>query len=345
VVEAPRISSNAALWSRVDTILDTLAPQQALSHGLGPLAANRLRATGQPVPPALAQEEKGARLAAMVAPRILERAREAYDGPLVLFKGPEVASRYPGKMRLFTDLDLLVPDARAARAAMLAAGFDEVEDPTNQYGVLEHHLTPVKLGQLPLQIELHSKPKWPRRLLQPGPTELFETVVPASLGVAGLSAPDPARHALLLATHAWAHGALRWARDLLDVTLLAAEADRAEIAEIAESWGIARLWASTSAAADWLFGPGEEAPRSVKVFARHLFDLREATVLENHLERWVSSFWLLPPAPALRRSVFEVVRDFQPDERGEPRRAKAFRIARSVRHAFTSARSEYGWKR
>ena len=281
----------------------------------------------------------------MVAPRVLERARRAYEGPLLVLKGPEVASRYPAKTRLFTDLDLLVPDAREARATLVAQGFGEVEDPTNQYGVLKHHLTPVRLGELPLVIELHSKPKWPRRLREPDPAELFETAVPASVGVEGLSTPDPARHALLVAAHSWAHGALRSARDLLDVKLLAAEADRAQIAEIAAAWGIARLWASTIAAADWVFGPAEDVPRSLRLFARHLLELREATVFENHFERWVSSFWVLPPAPAAKRSAFEIVRDFQRDERGESRRAKASRVVRSVRHAFASANSEYGWRR
>lgn len=346
MAEARRANPNEALWSRVDSILDRLPPQHALVHGLGPLAARRLRSRGRPVPPALAKDEKGARLAGMVAPRVLEQARRGYEGPLLVLKGPEIASRYPDKTRLFTDLDLLVPNAREARATLLGHGFDEVEDPTNQYGVLKHHLTPVKLGELPLVIELHSNPKWPRRLPEPDPAELFETAVPASTGVEGLQAPDPARHALLVAAHGWAHGALRSARDLLDITLLAAEADRAEIAEIAAAWGIGRLWASTIAAADWVFGTAEVAPRSLRLFARHLLELREATVLENHFERWVSSFWALPPAPAAKRSLFEIARDFQRDERGgESRRAKAARVARSVRHAFASASSEYGWRR
>jgi hypothetical protein len=347
VVQTPAISArHADLWECVDAVLDRLEPQHALAHDLGPLAARRLRARGRPVPPALAQEEKGARLAAMVAPRILEQARLAQDGPLLLLKGPELAARYPGSTRLFTDLDLLAPDAAATRAALLAGGFDEVDDPTGQYAVLEHHLTPVRLGGLPLEIELHSKPKWPRHLPEPAMDELFATAVPTSVGVEGLETPDPAHHALLLAVHAWAHGAFRSARDLLDVALMTAESDRAEITRIADSWGIERLWHTTISAADWLWGPpGQQPPRSVRMFARHLLTLRDATVVENHFERWVSSFWALPPGPAAKRSVLELLRDFQRDERGELRRAKLRRIARSVRHAFTSATSEYGWKR
>ncbi len=337
---------HADLWDRVDAVLDRLEPQHALAHDLGPLAARRLRARGLPVPPALAQEEKGARLAAMVAPQILDRARQTQEGPLLLLKGPELAARYPDSARLFTDLDLLVPDAAQARTALLAGGFDEVDDPTGQYAVLEHHLTPVKLGRLPLEIELHSKPKWPRHLPEPTTGELFSTAVPASVGVDGLEAPDPAHHALLLAVHAWAHGAFRSARDLLDVALMTAESDRAEIERIARSWGIERLWNTTIAAADWLWGPPDRpAPSSVRVFARHLLTLRDATVVENHLERWVSSFWALPPGRAAKRSMLELARDFKRDERGEPRSAKLRRIVRSARHAFTSATSEYGWKR
>ena len=112
------------LWEGVDRLLERLTPELAAEHGLGPLAARRLRR----------RRRRGARQAccgrsappgrrALVAPALLKRAREAYDGPLLLVKGPELTARYPDGARRFGDLDLVAGDAEEAQAALLAAGF------------------------------------------------------------------------------------------------------------------------------------------------------------------------------------------------------------------------------
>ncbi len=342
MLSAATLARRSGFWSRVYALIDRVDAERARAHDLGPLTATRWRSIGREVPPSLAREELAARLASRVVPSILERARNAFDGPMLIFKGPEVGARYPGAARFFGDLDLLVADGEAARRTLLAAGFLVVEAEADRQGG-DHHLPPVVLPGLPLQLELHTKPKWPRKLAYPATDELFRAAVPAAVPVDGLQAPAPRHHALLLAVHAWSHGALRSARDLLDVAILAEEADREEIATTAEAWGIGRLWGTTISAADWLFGDEDNPPAAVRLWARHLLTLRDATVVESHIERWVSSFWMLPPRAASARALSEIARDFGRGHR-ERRRDKLTRILRAIRHAFMT-KSDYGWKR
>jgi len=110
-------------WDAVDALIDRLDADEVGQHGLGPLAARRIRQRGLAVPDELAREDRAARTANLIAPILLARAREAYDGRLLLLKGPELSIRYPDRARRFGDLDLLPEDADAAQAALLAAGF------------------------------------------------------------------------------------------------------------------------------------------------------------------------------------------------------------------------------
>ena len=105
------------LWEGVDRLLERLTPDLASEQGLGPLAARRGRLAGEEVPGDLLREERAGRTAAMVAPAMLRRAREAYDGPLLLVKGPELTARYPDGARRFGDLDLITGNAEEAQAA------------------------------------------------------------------------------------------------------------------------------------------------------------------------------------------------------------------------------------
>jgi hypothetical protein len=148
---------------------------------------------------------------------------------------------------------------------------------------------------------------------------------------------------VLLAVHGWAHGGLRSARDLLDVMVVAAENDRDELEDVARAWGVGRLWATTMAVGDWLVGESMREPAAVRIWARHLRTLRDATVAENHFERWISSFWMLPPRAAAGRAATEIIREFRREQR-ESWRRKLGRTARSIRHAHTS-KTDYGWKR
>ena len=124
------MTTNASLWSGVDAYLDRLTnPELASAHLIGPLVARRWRQQGRSVAPLLEHEEQLATLANVLAPVLIRRIRASLDGPMMIFKGPEIAAEYPGSARLFSDVDVLVPDARAAQSALRAAGFVEVPDP------------------------------------------------------------------------------------------------------------------------------------------------------------------------------------------------------------------------
>lgn len=326
-----------ALWAAVDRLVDR-APQPAdlSNHRLELFGARRLRATGRPVPPELLVRERRAAAMLLSVPALLARVRAATDEPLLLFKGPEVAARYPDPaLRVFRDVDLIAPDAAEAQRALLAAGFEEVGDPELYLDI--HHLRPLQWPGLPLVVELHSRPKWIAPLQPPSPRSLFAGAVPASAGE-GFSAASPARHAVLLAVHSWAHEPLRILRDLVDIAALAAEASEEEADEVAREWGVERLWSTTVAARDCVFA-GDRRPLALRVWAQNLERVRERTVLEHHLQRWLSDLWALPIGLALRRLPTTLASELGPD-RGEPWRRKLSRSTLAVRNA-ARRRSEH----
>src|SRR5918994_1497780 len=142
------------IWSYLEELL-LRAPRLSdlRTHRLQLLELDRRRRLGLPVHAELLFEERRAAVSAMSAPVMLARARAAYDGTIVVIKGPEVARRSPGPLlRPFDDLDLLVDDSRAAQRALIAAGFEEVGDPATYTGI--HHLRPLRWPGMPLTIEL-----------------------------------------------------------------------------------------------------------------------------------------------------------------------------------------------
>lgn len=303
-------------WDSVDELLTRLGPDLACDHGLGPLAAQTLRRREETLPERLLREERAAAAANLVAPAILNRARAAYDGPLLLLKGPELANRYPGRARRFGDIDLLAVDAEAVQEALLAAGFrlqdrDWPPPDWDFVGRPHYHLHPLEWPGLALRIEVHREVKWPPGLEAPETREFFASAVPSSTGIDGLLAPHPDHHALLLASHAWAEVPMRKLRDLIDVMVFVEDARRDELRRLAAQWGFERPWRSTIAVADWLLRGGRE-PWFVRIWARYLLHLREPTVVEMHLQEWLSPFWLAPTRVAARRMWAAVLRDLQP---------------------------------
>ena len=173
--------------------------------------------------------------------------------------------------------------------------------------------------------------KWPGALEPPTVTEILEASVPSRLAVDGLSSPRPAHHALILAAHSWEHSPLRVVRDLLDVALLAAEADERELAATAAAWNLEKVWDTTRRAIDSLFyGRRESVP--LRTWARHLGAVRERTVFESHLSHWMSPFWELPAWRALT-SMPAVLRDEINPEEDERWRDKLGRTVTAVRHS------------
>ena len=320
------------LWEGVDRLLEQLEPELAAEHALGPLAARRLRLRGEPVPDQLAREERAARAAGLVAPALLARVREAYDGPLLLVKGPELTRLYPDGARRLSDLDLVALDAERAQEALLAAGFRPQPDPSVLDYDAHHHLRPLEWPGLALAIEVHRRVMWPEGLTGPRSEELFEAAAPSAVA-AGILAPDPHHHAILVATHAWGEVPMRRLRELVDVLALTDDDAREELARLARAWGFDRGWGAILAAADWLLREGEE-PRFVRYWARYLRGLREPTVFEMHLQEWLSPFSLTQPRTAARLSAAAVLRDLRPRPK-EGWSAKRRRMAHALLHPLS----------
>ncbi|MGH2716768.1 MAG: nucleotidyltransferase family protein, partial [Thermoleophilaceae bacterium] len=259
---------------------------------------------------------------------LLRRVRESADGPLLLVKGPEVARHYPDpSLRDFRDVDLIVRDSAATQRQLLAAGFEEVGEPWVYEGI--HHLRPLHWPGLPLVVEVHHSPKW---------LDHVEPPTAGSLLCAGVRRPDgllvppPAHHALVLAAHGWAHRPLTRVRDLLDVALVALAANPAEVDRLAGAWGVRRMWRTTARAIGAVLGAGRR-PVSVAVWARHLEDARERTVLESHLQRSLSDLWGLPRNRLL--AAGDGVRGILAPEDGEGWPDKLARTRAAIGNAFT----------
>lgn len=332
--------SPSPLWSAVDRILDRLTPEQACEHGLGPLAARRLHELGRPLPDELVREERAARAANLIAPSLLARIREAVDGPVVLFKGPELSRRYPGRARRFGDLDLLPEDAERAQAALLEAGFRlQARDwPPEGYDNLRrphYHLHPLEWPGVPLQIEVHKTVKWPDGVKPPRNDDIFSKALDADFGVPGVLTPDPAQHAVLLATHAWGEIPFRRLRQLLDVlAFVDGHVPVERLVEAADAWGFRRGWQSTLAVGTWVFGDGRK-PVSVRMWARHLAQFRDPTVIEMHVQEWLAPFWMMPPPTAARLTAAALTRDFRP-QLGQSWGDKVAQTGRALRHPLSS---------
>lgn len=325
--------NGSGLWRAVDDLVDR-APTTAdlIAHRLYMFAGRRYRNLDRPLPPVLAQIEVLTTARMLALAPFLARIRNATAAPLLVLKGPAVASRYPDPvLRPFTDVDVLVHDAPATWEELVSDGFFEVGPEEKYLGI--HHLRPLAFGALPLVVELHSAPKWIDGAAPPTVAELFSMAVPAALPVEGFLALAPGPHALVMAAHAWAHAPLRRVLDLLDVEVLLADTGaRADAHRLAGSWAMSRVWRTTVEAADAVLGGGP-VPLSLHTWARNVRLARDRSVLEHHLERWLSGWWELPPQCALRRTAVQIGRDLRPNP-GEDWRTKLGRSARAANRAF-----------
>jgi hypothetical protein len=322
------VSADSGPTSALETLLADASVAGLLAHKLGPLAAWRLRGLGQPVPPLLEVEERRARSALMTAVPLLGRIRSCCEGTLLLLKGAEVAVLYPDRARSFVDIDLLASDPQAVYDALRANGFVEVDDPP--LPVEHHHLPALQWPPLWLRVEIHLRPMWPDGIAPPPLEEIVEAAVPSRLGFPGISAPRPAHHALILAAHDWVHEPLHTLRDLLDIALVARLATDEELERTARAWRIERIWHTTQGAADALFAGGTETA-ALRLWGRHLRAVRERTVLDSHLQRWLHGFWGLPHDLVLRSTVDAFCKSALP-EAGESSREKLTRVKHAVLH-------------
>ena len=319
------------LWEQVGRMIDRARSSADLrAHRLQALAAWRWHEKGRLVPSDFTEKAHSAKVASLLAPLLLSHVRAACDGPILVFKGPEAAARYPSRsMRPFGDLDLLVREPRLVQRALLGAGFAEVGDEEVYRDI--HHLRPLSLAGFPLVLEIHARPKWPEGIPAVDLDELFDAAVPSAVPVEGVSALPPAQHALLLAAHAWAHAPLARLFHLVDVAAIRQEARAEEIRTIATDWGLQRIWEATSAAIDDALQDRRGSWPS-QTWARHLRDVREQTVFENHLGRWLSGLSALPSGAGVRKGLEAVARDIRPAQQ-ETWGDKWFRSRRALTNA------------
>ena len=280
-------------------LVETAPSMEALRmHRLHLAAARLWRASERQIPEDLLAEARGAAVRAMLARSILAKARSAYGGALMLMKGPEVAAHYPvSSDRPFRDIDLLAEDPEAAQRALIAAGFIQSGDP-RAYADL-HHMAPLSWPGLPLVVEVHRRPSQPFWLDPVSAESVLRTAVPSATGIPGLLAPGPDAHAVLVVAHAWNHEPLGSIGQLLDAATLLASADRRRASALAGEWGWEGMWNTTMAVLDGIFW-GERPSRPVRFWARHLPEVRERTVLENHIARLAGPIWTLPRSEAAR---------------------------------------------
>jgi hypothetical protein len=325
----------AGVWERVDALLD-LGPGQATleAHRLELLAGKRLRELHEPVPPTLAQMERLAVARELAVPALLSRVRAATEIPLLLMKGPACAVRYRATVtRPFRDLDLLTPEADSVWETLVNAGFVPLEDPADY--AEHHHRAPLLWPGLPLTLEIHSRPHWTADGPPPDAAELLAGSTPGRGPLTGVRIPAPEHHAVLLAVHAREHGPLLRLGDLLDIALMSAGVEPGEIEAVARQWGCERLWQTTAAASSALFGDGA-VPLSLRTWARHLPAVRERTVIEGHLARWIEPLWTAPEwrAPAVARAVAQDLRPHRNESWG-PKLTRAGRVVRARGMTFT----------
>jgi phage gp36-like protein len=322
------------LWSAVDRLVDQAASVDDLTaHGLHLLAARRCRELGRPVPVSLVAAERSAaalQLAAMVA---LERIRAAYDGPILILKGLELAARYPSAtLRPVRDIDVLVEDPDRAQRALIDAGFEPVGHEDSYYAS-RHHLRPLLSPDLPALVEIHRRPEWVIWSTAPAAEDLLPAAVPSATGVDGILTPAPAHHALLVAAHSWTEVPLRRILDLVDVRLLHDEAEQEALADAAALWQLDGVLRTTIAAADALLLERPSLPWHVRLWTGDLRSVRERTVFMNHVRRLLSPFAALPVRRAWRYAALALVKEVTPSQ-GESWGAKGRRAGRAVVHAF-----------
>jgi hypothetical protein len=332
------VGPNDAIWNGVGRLIDG-APSLAnlRLHRLHLLAAARWRAAGLAVPPDLAREEAAFAIRRSAADTVLKAMRDSCDGPLLLLKGPAVSRLYPDPAwRPFSDLDVLAEDPERTQRALVAAGFRPYTGQPDQYYEGFHHLRPLLLEGLPGPfVEIHRRPHWVSFEDAPSVSELFSVATEEASGVDGYVALPPAHHALLTAAHSWAHRPLRRMLDLVDVELLAAAGSRHEVAEVASRWNLSRLWRITADVADALI-MGGRPPRELRAWGRALVEMRDVTVVENHVVRFLSPFSVLPLTRALGACATTLLDEVRPVP-DEPWRNKLHRMRVELTHPTRSA--------
>jgi hypothetical protein len=323
---------NVWLADGIQRLVETAPSLDALrTHRLHLAAARLWQSRGCTVPADLLSEVRVGAVRAMLARFILGKARSAYGGALMLMKGPEAAVHYPFPSdRPFRDLDLLADDPPAAQRALIAAGFVERAEP-GRYS-RHFHLSPLMWPGAPLPIEVHHRPSQPDWLAPVSGESIFRIGVPSATGAPGVLAPEPSAHAVLLVAHAWKHDPMGNMGQLLDAAAVLASADRRRASALAKAWGWEGMWKTSLAVIDSVLR-GTRRPLALNVWARHLLELRERTVLENHITRLAGPIWSLP-ADEIPHAVCCALHHTATPKSDEDWMAQLRRSCLAIAHAF-----------
>jgi hypothetical protein len=162
---------------------------------------------------------------------------------------------------------------------------------------------------------------------------LLSDAVESATGIPGLLALSPAHHALVLAAHSWDGTPLRRILDLVDVSVVAQEADPVELWDAARRWRVDGVWRTMSAAADAVLYGAPGLPWHVRLWAGRAEAARDRSMGRDHVARLLSPFSVLPPKEALGVAAAAFARGVRRAE-GETWRVKSARIRRAFRHAF-----------
>jgi hypothetical protein len=181
-------------------------------------------------------------------------------------------------------------------------------------------------------IEVHHRPSQPFWLPPVSAHDLFQLAVPSVIGVPGLLAPDPAAHAVLVVAHAWTHDPLGSLGHLLDAAALLRSADPRRAGAFARAWGWEEMWDTTVAAIGDVTR-GTRRSLALKFWARHLLDVRERVVLENHISRIAAPVWSLPARRVPLAIAYSLRRTGAPDAE-ESWTTQLRRSCLAITHAF-----------
>jgi Uncharacterised nucleotidyltransferase len=327
------------IWPALDRVLaDPRSENGLYQHGIGPIAAWRLRVRGEPVSDRLESLASGAAYAAVTAEPLLRSVRDAVDGPIIVLKGPETAALYPLPwLRPYSDLDLLVEDPATAERRLIEAGYT-AQGPSNRIIPGHHHDLALRQPGSALAVELHRNPGWLSWMTPPSNEELFGQAVPSAAGVHGVSALPLTEHALLLAAHSWRHGPYHSMLHLVDIALIRDRVESAELNTSATAWGALGVWESTVAMIDWFFfGQGDPPRLRDRLWSRHLRDCRDRTLVEYYLATWLKGLAAPAPRLAIGAIASDVVFSFTPHP-WQTRSGKIRRIVqglKSARHPAT----------
>ena len=142
------------------------------------------------------------------AERVLKFVHDSTDHRFVMIKGLGLAALYPDpSLRHFGDVDLLSASAVDAQHDLLAAGWESKPtpgfdvDPTRNDEL--HQLCPLTYPGVPLPLEVHRHPNWPRWSDPPPAQTFFADACPIT-GLVRISAPSVEHHALIVLAHACA---------------------------------------------------------------------------------------------------------------------------------------------